>query len=370
VPAEPCDLEDLTLLGFLGLADTTRPTASEAVAGLTAAGIGVVMITGDHPVTARSVARTLGVPGTRLVTGPELAAADEQRRAELLAGASVFARVTPEQKVQVVRELQAAGRVVAMVGDGANDSAAIRRADVGIGIEAHGSGSARRAGDLVLTRPDVTLVVDALVEGRAMWRRVRDAVSLLVGGNAGEVAFTVAGTALAGRAPINTRQFLVVNLFTDLLPSLALALAPTPSDARRRAALLAGRPPSLGEPLVRDILARGSFTAAGALAAWWLGRLTGGPRRASTIGLATLVGAELGQTLLLGGRQPLVVGTAVGSVAALVALVQVPVVSRFAGCTPLDPFAWAVVLACSAAATLAAALRARALAVPGRRAGV
>ena len=199
---------DLTLLGFIGIADTPRPRAADTVAGLREVGLHSVMITGDHPVTARAIAQGLGIPADELVTGPDLADLEEPERVRRVARASVFARVSPEQKLQVVDALQKSGRVVAMVGDGANDAAAIRMADVGIGMAAKGSTSARSAADLVLTEPDVSLLLDALVEGRAMWRRVRDGVAVLLGGNAGELLFTLLGTALAGRAPIGTRQFL------------------------------------------------------------------------------------------------------------------------------------------------------------------
>jgi cation-transporting ATPase I len=313
------------------------------------------MITGDHPVTARAVARGLGVAAEELVTGPELAGLEASARLPRVAQASVFARVSPEQKLQVVDALRQCGRVVAMVGDGANDAAAIRVADVGIGMAAKGSTSARSAADLVLTRPDVSLLLDALVEGRAMWRRVREGVAVLLGGNAGELLFTLLGTALAGRAPIGTRQFLVVNMFTDLLPSMALALAPTPAEPADRRSLLAARPPSLGAPLMRDIGFRGTVTSVGALTAWLVGRATGTQNRASTIALATLVGAELGQTLLLGGRNPVVLATGLGSAAVLGTIIQVPGVSQLFGCRPLGPVAWAIVLGCSTAATVASA---------------
>jgi cation-transporting ATPase I len=352
---EVAGLGDLTLLGFIAMADTARPQAAATVAALQAGGIRPVMITGDHPVTARAVASTLGIAAEDLVTGPELADLDEGARAERVRRASVFARVSPEQKLQIVEALRHSGQVVAMAGDGANDAAAIRLADVGIGMAAKGSTSARSAADLVLTEPDISLVIDALVEGRAMWRRVRDAVAVLLGGNVGEILFTLVGTALGGRAPISTRQFLVVNMFTDLLPSMALALAPTPTEPAERSALLASGAPSLGAPLLRDIGGRGLVTAGGALAAWQLGRLSGSGRRAGTMGLATLVGAELGQTLLLSGRNPLVLATSLGSAAVLAAAIQLPGVSSFLGSTPLGPAEWFVVLVCTVGATVASA---------------
>jgi cation-transporting ATPase I len=346
---------DLTLLGFIGIADTPRPRAADTVAGLREVGLRPVMITGDHPVTARAVAERLGIPVDELVTGPDLAGLEEPERVRRVAGAAVFARVSPEQKLQIVDALRSSGRVVAMVGDGANDAAAIRMADVGIGMAARGSTSARSAADLVLTEPDVSLLLDALVEGRAMWRRVRDGVAVLLGGNAGELLFTLLGTALAGHAPIGTRQFLVVNMFTDLLPSMALALAPTPSDTGERRALLAAEPPSLGAPLLRDIGLRGTVTSTGALLAWLVARRLGTERRASTVALATLVGAELGQTLLLGGRNPLVLATGLGSAAVLATVIEIPGVSQAFGCTPLGPLAWSIVLGCSTAATITSA---------------
>jgi cation-transporting ATPase I len=353
--------EDLTLLGFVALADIPRAEAAPTVAALRAAGLSTVMITGDHPVTARAVAAGLGIPAERVVTGPEFAGLDEGARTRLVAGAGVFARVSPEQKLRIITALQHSGRVVAMTGDGANDAAAIRLADVGIGMAARGSTSARTAADLVLTDPDLSLLPEALVEGRAMWGRVRDAVAILLGGNAGEVGFTVAGTALAGRAPIGTRQFLLVNMLTDLLPSMAIALAPTPEEPAERSRLLSGGVPSLGAPLLRDIAVRGVATGVGSLAAWQIGRFTGTRRRASTMALAALVGTQLGQTFLVGGRNPLVLATGLGSTAVLVGIIQIPVISQFFGCTPLDPVAWLTVAGCAAGTTVLAAVAGRLL---------
>ena len=186
----------------------------------------VVLITGDHPITARAIARQLGLPpDVRVVTGAELVGLDEDASAKLVANVQVFARVSPEQKVQIVAALQRCGRVTAMVGDGANDAAAIRMADVGIGVSGRGSSAARGAADIVLTDEDLGVLLDALVEGRSMWSGVRDAVTILVGGNVGEVLFTIIGTALGtGRAPVGTRQLLLVNLLTDMFPALAVAV--------------------------------------------------------------------------------------------------------------------------------------------------
>lgn len=354
---------ELTLTGYVGLADTVRDSARPLLQQLATAHCAVALITGDHPVTARAIARQLGFPaGTRVVTGAELAAADENGRAELAASAQVFARVGPEQKVQVIAALQQCGRVVAMVGDGANDAAAIRMADAGIGVTGRGSSPAREAADLVLTGENLTALLDALVEGRNIWIGVRDALTLLLGGNAGEVVFTILGTALGrGGAPVSTRQLLLVNLLTDMFPALAIAVSPpSPSAAAGPAAtgtsypdsVLSAPAPSLDRPLVEAIVRRGAATAAAATAAWAIGRWTPGTRRRSaTMGLTALVGAQLAQTLVLRHDDPLVVATAVGSAVVLVAVVETPGVSQFFGCTPLGPVAWAGVLTAVTTAT-------------------
>ncbi len=374
---------DLQVIGYVGLADTARESARPLIEALIDARRRVVLITGDHPVTARAIARQLGLPSNaREITGAELAALDHDARARLVADVQVFARVSPEQKVQIVSALQACGQVTAMVGDGANDAAAIRMADVGIGVSGRGSSAARGAADIVLTEDDLGVLLDALVEGRGMWGGVRDAVGILVGGNVGEVLFTIIGTALGtGRAPVGTRQLLLVNLLTDMFPALAVAVTPqypqpdphseeaddatgngadTDADELHRAfqrAALAGPAPSLDAPLLRQIVTRGAVTAAGATAAWGIGRYTfGTERRTATMGLTALVTTQLAQTLLTRRHSPLVLGTALGSAAVLVAIVQTPGVSHFFGCTPLGPVAWSGVIGATAGATAVSVL--------------
>ncbi|RKS72995.1 cation-transporting ATPase I [Actinomadura pelletieri DSM 43383] len=361
-------VEDLTLLGFVGIADTPRPTAREAVRRLGDAGVRTTMITGDHPATAAAVAADLAIPGAdRVVTGEELDAMSAAERLRAVQDAAVFARVSPAQKVRIVKDLRRAGRVVAMTGDGANDAAAIRRADVGIAVAGLGSDAARDAADLVLTAPDTALILDALREGRALWRSVRDAAAILVGGNAGEVSFTVLGTALSGEAPLSTRQLLVVNMLTDMLPALAVAITPAAPGPGPTAPPDGGPVPGLtGQDdgdMRRALAVRGTATAVAALLSWQAGRLTGlvpgGGRRASTMGLAALVGAQLGQTLIARWRSPLVLATCAVSAGALFVLVETPGVSRFFGCVPLGPGGWTVVAVIAVASTLGAAVAPR-----------
>ncbi|WP_228771794.1 cation-translocating P-type ATPase [Actinokineospora iranica] len=334
-------LGGLEYQGLIALADTARPSAAPLVRRLRAAGVNPVVLTGDHPETARAIAIGLGWPeDTLVVTGDELASLDREGGARLLHDAGVVARVAPEQKLQVVEALRASGRVVAMVGDGANDAAAIRAADVGIGIAARGSAAARNAADVVLTDEDLTALVGAVEEGRALWRSVADAISILIGGNAGEVGFTVLGTLLAGASPFSTRQLLLVNLLTDMFPAMAVAV--TPASATNGDEHTPVGTTVLDGPLTRQIRQRGITTGLGASTAWLIGTSTPGTaRRTSTMALCGLVGSQLVQTLMGRQRSPLVLVTTVGSAAALFAVVQTPGLSQFFGCTPLGPVAWA-----------------------------
>ncbi|MER5544783.1 cation-translocating P-type ATPase [Streptomyces sp. NPDC002589] len=362
-PAEALgrSLGDLDLLGYVALADAPRPTSAPLVCDLRRAGVRPVMLTGDHPQTARAVAVQLGWPeDVSVVTGDELAAQDRAGRAHLLGDCDVVARVAPEQKLHVIEALQAAGRVVAMVGDGANDAAAIRASDIGIGIAVHGSTAARNAADLVITSDDLSVLAAAVAEGRALWRSVADAISVLIGGNAGEIGFSVLGTLLSGASPLSTRQILLVNLLTDMFPAMAVSVTPrdettedNPDDESALADSIPVGVAALGDPLTRQIRERGIVTTLGASTAWLIGTITpGSARRTSTMALCGVVGAQLTQTMIGRRHSPLVLATVLGSAAVLVGLIETPLVSQFFGCTPLGPVAWAGVAAAMGVAVL------------------
>ncbi len=347
----------MELLGFLGLADLVRPTAAASVRGLQAAGVEVVMITGDHPSTARAVATELGIladrgtlAGRGVLTGRDIDTMGDGELDAVLDTVAVFARVTPTHKVRIVRAYQRVGRTVAMTGDGANDAPAIRLAHTGIALGGRGSTAARAAADLVVLDDRIETIIDAIVEGRAMWASVREALAILVGGNLGEVVFTVLATAISGTSPLGTRQLLLVNLLTDMLPAMTIALRP-PDHRNPEALLHEGPEASLGAALVRQIGLRAATTAAGASGAWLVARGTGTRRRAGTVALAALVGTQLGQTALVGAGSPLVLVSSAASGAALVAVIQTPGVSQFFGCTPLGPVGWGIALGAAAVAT-------------------
>ncbi|MFE1782510.1 HAD-IC family P-type ATPase, partial [Streptomyces sp. NPDC059506] len=334
----------LCLLGLLGLADPVRATAAESIGRLAAAGVRSVMLTGDHPSTAEAVARELGLlDGRRTATGPELDALDDEALTGVLPHVAVFARVTPAHKVRIATALRAAGRVVAMTGDGANDAPAIRSADVGIAVGARATPAARAAADVVVTDDRIETVVDAVVEGRSMWASVRKALGILLGGNLGEIAFTLASGLFTGGSALNARQLLLVNLLTDMLPAMAVAARPPSGDTGKL--LREGPEVSLGRPLTRHIRRRALLTAGAASTAWLLARPTGTRARAGTVALVALVGSQLLQTLVDSGRDPVATAAALGSLAVLALVVGLPGVSHFFGCRPLGPAGWTIGLA-------------------------
>ncbi|WP_068156508.1 cation-translocating P-type ATPase [Rhodococcus phenolicus] len=338
-------------VGLLGLSDTPRPDAAGLLPTLIEQDIAVRLITGDHPVTAVAIAEELGMPVApdQVISGPDWDTLSHHEQEQAVEECLVFARMAPEHKVQIVQTLERIGRVCAMVGDGANDAAAIRAASLGIGVASHASAPARGAADVVLLDGRVGALLDALEEGRELWRRVQAAVAVLVGGNAGEVAFALIGSIATGRSPLNARQLLLVNMLTDALPAAALAVSATNRNGTGVA-----RGPDEGA-LLRTVASRGITTAAGATAAWAMASSTGGPRHASTVALVALIGTQLGQ-ILLDSRSPLVVATSVGSLAVMAALISAPGVSQFLGCVPLGPIGWAQGIGSAAAATAAAAI--------------
>lgn len=348
--AEVCR-DGLTFAGLLGLSDTPRDEATELLADLKRRRIPVRLITGDHPLTATAIARELGleVDGDQVISGAQWDALSRKDQEAAVADRVVFARMSPENKVQIVQTLERTGQVTAMVGDGANDAAAIRAATVGIAVVAHGSEAASTAADVVLLDERIDTLLDALDEGRELWQRVQAAVAVLLGGNAGEVAFAIIGSALTGRSPLNARQLLLVNMLTDALPATALAV----SSLNEQAAAGGHGPDE--RALWRTVAVRGVTTASAAVGAWGLASVTGLPQRASTVALVSLVATQLGQTLL-DSRDPVVVATAVGSLGVMGTLITIPGVSQLLGCTPIGPLGWAQALGTATVATLGAAV--------------
>ena len=231
--------EDLTLLGLALFWDPPRAEVRDAMALAQAAGIRVVMITGDHPATASAIAGQIGMPSTEALTGDALAGLSSQEFERTLADVSVFARVRPEQKLQIVESLQRSGRIVAMTGDGVNDAPALKRSDVGVAMGQRGSDVSREVADLVLLDDNFATIVKAVEEGRSIYENIQKFLRFLFSTNLSEVLLISAGVVLAFvlglrdssgalLVPLTAAQILWINLMTDGLPALALALDRTP----------------------------------------------------------------------------------------------------------------------------------------------
>ncbi|OFV90205.1 MAG: HAD family hydrolase [Acidobacteria bacterium RIFCSPLOWO2_12_FULL_65_11] len=266
--------EPVSLLGLALFWDPPRPEVPNAVRRAQEAGIRVIMITGDHPATALAVANQVGIPGVRVLTGEDLADYQGAALVEALGEANVFARVRPEQKLQIVEALQAQGQIVAMTGDGVNDAPALKRSDVGVAMGQRGSDVSREVADLVLRDDNFATIVGAVEEGRGIYENIQKFLRFLFSTNLSEVLLVAAGMLLAFAfnlrddsgallLPLTAAQILWINLMTDGLPALALAFDRIPGVMQQRP-----RPansPLLDRPSVRFIVTVGSMKAALAL---------------------------------------------------------------------------------------------------------
>jgi calcium-translocating P-type ATPase len=284
------DARGLDVVGLVALQDPLRPAARNAVRAARAAGIDVAMLTGDHPLTAASIAAELGLPPTPPVTGADLNGASPADRTALAEASAVFARVTPADKLALVDGFQRRGRVVAVTGDGVNDTPALRQADVGVAMGRSGTEAAREAADIVLTDDDFATIVAAIEEGRRIRENVRKFVAFLLSANLGEIVlFAIAVLAGIG-VPMTVVQVLTVNLVTDGLPAIALARDPASPGAMRRPPAPPGE--LFSRALAAALAMAGLAVGLAATAAYILGREVE-PGAAQTMAFATVALAEL-----------------------------------------------------------------------------
>jgi Ca2+-transporting ATPase len=267
--------EPLSLLGLALFWDPPRPEVPDAVRKAQAAGIRVLMITGDHPATALAVAHQIGIPSVRVLTGEDLADYQGGALIDALGEVNVFARVRPEQKLRIVEALQVQGQIVAMTGDGVNDAPALKRSDVGVAMGQRGSDVSREVADIVLLDDNFATIVGAVEEGRGIYENIQKFLRFLFSTNLSEVLLVATGALLAFSLdlrdpagalllPLTAAQILWINLMTDGLPALALAFDRTPGVMQQPPRQ--ANAPLLDPPSVRFVLTAGTVKALLALA--------------------------------------------------------------------------------------------------------
>ena len=239
IPAVPTseELENgLTFMGLVGMIDPPRPEAKAAVAVCRKAGIKPVMITGDHVVTASAIAKELGIleDGDKAITGAELDAMTEEHLDKEVEHISVYARVSPENKIRIVKAWQRKNQVVSMTGDGVNDAPALKAADIGCAMGITGTDVAKGAADMTLTDDNFATIVDAVREGRGIYANIKKVVGFLLGTNIGEVITVFAAMLLWHKTPLLSMQLLWINLVTDSLPAITLGMEAVEKDVMDR----------------------------------------------------------------------------------------------------------------------------------------
>ena len=275
VPEKPEseELENrLQFLGLAGMIDPPRPEAKEAVAVCRKAGIRPVMITGDHIATASAIAKELGIQkeGELAITGPELDAMPEWELDEKVEKIAVYARVSPENKIRIVKAWQRKGQIVSMTGDGVNDAPALKAADIGCAMGITGTDVAKGAADMTLTDDNFATIVEAVREGRGIYANIRKVTGFLLGTNIGEVVLVFVAMLLWHKSPLMSMQLLWINLVTDSLPAIALGMEAVEPDVMNR------KPRPKNESLfshglgIRVVL-QGIMFGTLSLIAYWLG---------------------------------------------------------------------------------------------------
>lgn len=370
---------ELTFVGFEGMVDPARPEVRDAVATCRAAGVRPVMITGDHPLTAAAIGRDLGLigPNDRALTGAELEGLDRNGLHRAVREVSVFARVSPQDKIAIVEALREQGHVAAMTGDGVNDAPALKQADIGVAMGITGTDVTKDAADMVLLDDNFATLVAAVGEGRVVFDNIRKFIRNILSGNFAEVGVMVVAPLAGMPLPLLPLQILWLNLVTDGLPAMAFAVEPAEPGVMRRP------PTPLGESLLgsdrgRRIVTRGLLllvlTFVPVYLLWDSGDAAWQTVLFTTIAFAELAGgfamrSERVSVFTLGFfTNRALVGAVALTVLLQVLLVLVPVTRDLLDLQPLGAEHWA--LAIGIALTYFAAIELEKLVVNRRRRAV
>ena len=285
--------QSLIFVGMVGMIDPPKPEVEKSIREAVELGIRPVMITGDHPLTALSIAKQIGIynDNKKVVTGQELdRLADEELKA-IIDDIAIFARVTPEHKLRIVTVLQEKGHIVAMTGDGVNDSPAIKKADVGIAMGQTGTQVTKETADMVLKEDHFGSIVDGVKEGRTIIGNIRKAIGCLLSGNLAEILASSVAVMAGMPLPIVPVQILLMNMLTDALPAMILAINPGKKTKETK------RQEIIDSTLYKQVITRGAILGVGSLGLFMWNLRMGMPvAAAQTVAFATLVAGQLIQT--------------------------------------------------------------------------
>lgn len=271
---ETADVEyDMTFIGVTGMIDPPRKEVIKAVETCHEAGIRVIMITGDHKVTAMAIAKQLHIfrEGNTVISGSELDDMTDEQLDEAVKTCVVFARVSPSDKLRIIQSLKRTGEVAAMTGDGVNDSPALKEADIGVAMGITGTDVAKDAADVILLDDNFTTIEYAIREGRRVYRNIQKVIQFLVAGNIAEILILLLAVVFGWKMPILAVHILLINLATDSLPAVALGVDPASPNVMKHKPVKSGTLFEKG--MVYRIVLHGLFICAAALAAYWIGML-------------------------------------------------------------------------------------------------
>ena len=358
--ADSVSLENgLTLIGLVGMIDPPREEARDAVAVCKSAGIRPVMITGDHVITASAIAKDLGIlnDGDEAITGRELQRLSDEELDARIRKISVYARVSPEDKIRIVKAWQKQGEVVSMTGDGVNDAPALKAADIGCAMGITGTDVAKGAADMTLTDDNFATIVEAVREGRSIYANIRKVVGYLLGTNIGEVFSVFTSMLLWHKTPLMSMQLLWINLVTDSLPAIALGMEPVEKD------IMEQKPKPKNEGIFAhglgiQVVLQGALFAALSLIGYYIGwKIIGGESAGQTMAFIILSMSQVLQAFnMRSGKSLFKIGpftnktlnlAALGSLLLTLLVVLTPVRIAF-GLTLLEPMYYLIAfgLAC------------------------
>ncbi|ENY94780.1 cation-translocating P-type ATPase [Enterocloster clostridioformis] len=286
--------DDLVFLGLTAMMDPPRPESRQAVASARQAGIRPVMITGDHKVTAMSIAERIGIfaPGNMAVTGAELDRMEEEDLNRNLEHISVYARVSPEHKIRIVRAWQNRGHIVAMTGDGVNDAPALKKADIGVAMGITGTEVSKDAASMILADDNFATIIKAVSNGRNVYRNIKNSIQFLLSGNMAGIFCVLYTSLLSLPLPFKPVHLLFINLITDSLPAIAIGMEP-PEEGLLKEPPRNPKEGILTASFIWDILVQGALIAAATMWAYTTGLHEGGAGRACTMAFSTLTLARL-----------------------------------------------------------------------------